>query len=196
MNTRKLNIKKSSRMFDIYSSLDMPVVRQATFYGFALIGGTAVEHWANYYDVEKRRNRSINDLDFISHNENPHIAHYLNWLRKNGFETSNSTERDSLIFLKHKEIEIEVDLLVTHEHNVTDYFTKLGGFLTVSPVYIFIAKVQRLSVSSYKNETDIQDLNTLFDVLKKRNEIELLQDELGKYSLDYLETKINKWLNE
>lgn len=57
---------KEKILFSKYTNFDEIVIEKASSLGMALIGGTAIEVWGNYYGLEALRPRSINDLDFIS----------------------------------------------------------------------------------------------------------------------------------
>ena len=197
MNLRSLH-KTQVRIFDSYSSLDVPIVREASRCGCALLGGTAVQMLARKYDVKERRSRSINDLDFLTTSYNKEgIAVFKHSLKKNGFTPILMGESDYMLNYQNPIQGVEVDVLISWEPNITKNFIKVNGILTVSPCYMFVTKVQRIfSGLSTKNESDRQDINTLFDIIEKRGEIELLQDMISENCPEVEEDALNELLQE
>ena len=196
MNVRKLSISDSAdRLFDSYSTLDVPVVRKASLWGFALVGGTAVQLLARHYGVTERRNRSINDLDFFVSAKNTKIGDFKSFLESEGFEEIKMGVSDYMINVENKELGVEVDVLISWDLCIEDTFVSVGGFLVVSPIEIFRTKVQRLISKSTKHDTDVQDLNTLYDVIVARNEIDKLEAVLSSEGLSEEQIDlINAWI--
>lgn len=200
MRERKLNITKTpfTPLFDIYSSLDTSIVSHARHCGFALTGGTAVQVLARYYDVKERRARSINDLDFITAGRNAGgIRMFAYFLEKLGFVSLLDDEPEYMMLYVNSEEGVDVDCLISWEQEIEDLYIFVGPYFIINPCYIFKGKVQRLfSKFAKKQETDIQDLNTLYDVIKKRGEIELLEAMLSKADTDFDPVKLNEFLQE
>lgn len=200
MRERKLNITKTpfTPLFDIYSSLDTSIVSQARHCGFALTGGTAVQVLARYYDVKERRARSINDLDFITAGRNAGgIRMFAYYLEKLGFVSLLDDEPEYMMLYVNSEEGVDVDCLISWEPEIEDLYLFVGPYFIINPCYIFKGKVQRLfSKFAKKQETDIQDLNTLYDIIKKRGEIELLEAMLSKADTDFDPVKLNEFLQE
>jgi len=198
MNIRKLNIQHTQKpIFDSYSSLDVPLVKQATFWGFALTGGTAVQYLARQYSVKERRKRSINDLDFIVAARNIKIEDFVSYLETQGFVPTKMGVSEYMVFLENKEVGVEVDVMIDWTPHVEDTFVKVGPILTVSPVALFLSKVQRLTTKSAKDVTDKQDLNTLYDIIEQRGEIEKLESELsGEGFTEQQSQELNDWLQD
>lgn len=197
MNLRSLH-KTQVRIFDSYSSLDVPIVREASRCGCALLGGTAVQMLARKYGVKERRSRSINDLDFLTTAYNKEgIAVFKHSLKKNGFTPIKMGESDYMLNYENAAQGVEVDVLISWEPDITKNFIKVNGILTVSPCYMFVTKVQRIfSGLSTKNESDKQDINTIFDIIEKRGEIELLQDMISENCPEVEEDALNELLQE
>ena len=198
MNIRKLNIQHTQKpIFDSYSSLDVPVVKKASLWGFALTGGTAVQYLARFYSVRERRTRSINDLDFKVAARNNKIEDFTAYLVEQGFEPVKMGVSEYMINLENKEVGVEVDVLIDWTPHVEDTFVKVGSILTVSPVALFLSKVQRLTTKSAKDVTDKKDLNTLYDIIEQRGEIEKLESELsGEGFTEQLSQELNDWLQD
>ena len=197
MNLRKLNITKV-RIFDSYSSLDVPIVRAASRNGLALLGGTAVQLLARKYNVKERRSRSINDLDFLTSASNKEgIQAFKFSLKSTGFEPIKMGESEYMLNYENSKEGVEVDCLISWEKNIEDWFITVNGILTVSPVYMFLTKVQRIfSGLSSKNESDVQDLNTLYDIIESRNELGLLESTISEQASEVDIDKLNEYLQE
>ncbi|MCD8291150.1 MAG: hypothetical protein LUC91_06575 [Prevotella sp.] len=179
MKKRTLHIiKTDTNYFDIYSPLDIPVVKMATACHLALNGGTATQFLARQYEVKERRARSNNDLDFVTFPRNPRLPFFREFLIKNGFGPIKMGDGEYLMNYANDKVGIEVDVMISWEKDLPDNFFKLRGLLLCDPCFIFTGKLQRLfsGFSSVKNDTDIQDLNTLYDIIEKRNSIEQLQN--------------------
>ena len=182
--SRKLNIKSSTEpLFDYYSPLDLRIVRAATFCYCSLIGGTAVQFLARRYGVKERRARSINDLDFITPVNNPCLGQFNEWLVKNNFKEIKAGVSEYLWNYENPVLGVEVDLLISHERGLANQMFVEGPFLLWHPVYLFVSKVQRMTILNAKADTDKADLNTLYDILKKRKELPLLEEALAKLDL-------------
>ncbi len=184
-------------IFDSYSSLDVPVVKEASKHNLFLIGGTAIQLWARYYGVKERRTRSINDLDFLIEAGNKRgLEAFKEFLEDSGFvEEGSVSDEDYTLFFKNTHDEVEVDILRTYER-ITDV-AEVKGVKTIDPVKLFIFKLQRLtSGDQTKSVTDIQDLNTLYDVIEKRGNITELEDAISIEVPYCSEEQLNEWLNE
>ncbi len=200
MNTRKLRIVQPNAInyFDIYSPLDIPTVKLATDCGLALNGGTATQFMARQYDVQERRARSNNDLDFATIPNNPNLSLFKEYLVKQGFEPTKMGDGEYLINYANDKVGIEVDVMISWERDLQKNFFTKNGILLCDPCFIFTCKLQRIfsGFSSIKNSTDIQDLNTLYDIIEKRNEIEKLQDMIAEKVPDVDEDALNAMLQE
>lgn len=193
--TRKLNIGEPTRIFDSYSSLDVPLVRKATVCGLMLIGGTAVQLLAKAYNVRERRSRSLNDLDFMTSYENKHVDNFVSFIKSLGFNEVVTSEFQNSY--ENKEDGVDVDILFSYESDVMSHAIKVRGVLVLDPCWQFVQKVQRLIEGfSNKRESDTQDLNTLFDIIVERNEIEKLQDLISSEVPDISEEELNSFLQE
>lgn len=197
MNYRKLT-HKQRRIFDSYTTLDVPIVREASRCGCALLGGTAVQMLARFYHVKERRSRSIDDLDFLTPASNREgISAFKHKLITNGFEPIKMGESDYMLNYENKEVGVEVDVLISWEPGIEEHFIKVNGILTVEPCYMFVSKLQRIfSGLSTKNELDTQDINTLYDIIESRDEIEKLQDMIADEIPEVDEDELNALLQE
>lgn len=196
MNLRQLSlIKDSYQIFDSYSSLDVPVVRSATFYSLMLIGGTATQLLARAYGVRERRQRSINDLDFLTTYQNKSISNFNKVLEEQGFVEDSDSEY--MQNWHNSEVDVDVDILISYEPHVMDRSIKVNGILVQEPCWQFIQKLQRIVTGfSNKKDTDVQDLNTLYDIIDKRGEIEKLQNLIVQEIPDIDESLLNSYLIE
>jgi len=184
-------------MFDYYSPLDARIVRVATSCYCALIGGTAVQFLARKYGVKERRARSINDLDFITPARNPYLVQFNDWLVKNNFTEIKAGVSEYMWNYENSDAGVEVDLLISHEPRLTSQIFVETPFLVWHPVYLFVSKVQRMTTFNTRAETDKADLNTLYDILKKRKELPLLEEALSKMDLSDEEMMMaNEWIKE
>lgn len=199
MDIRKLSIiADSTKLFDSYSKIDVPLVRKATFYSLGLIGGTATQLLAREYGVKERRSRSINDLDFLTTAQNKqNVLLFENFIKNEGFSPVKMGSSDYMLNYENSDLGVEVDVLISWELNLMNKFIKVSGILVISPIWQFIMKLQRISSGlSTKNKTDIQDLNTLFDIVQARDEIHDLEVLIGKECPEVDEEFLNKWLVE
>ncbi len=186
--------------FDVYSPLDVYIVRQATGFGMALNGGTAIQCLARHYDVKERRQRSVNDLDFVTIAENPNIAKFKEDLISRGFVPGKMGDCEYLFNYENTSLNVDVDVAISWDMNIADEFIKIDRVLLCNPIYIFVSKLSRMVTPwDAKLDTDIKDLNTLYDIIEKRNELGKLEDrisrELPGEDPDELTAKLNQWLN-
>ncbi len=198
MNLRKVRLKLV-RVFDSYSSLDVPIVREASRCGLALIGGTATQLLARKYHVRERRQRSINDLDFITSgiSNKRGIEIFKKALDKWNFSPIKMGDSDFMLNYENKSDGVEVDVLISYETGLMNQFITVNGILVIDPCYAFLTKVQRISSGlSTKNVTDKQDINTLYDVIESMGRIEDLEELLSNSNLDISEEDLNKLLQE
>ena len=198
MNLRKLKITRV-KIFDSYSSLDVPIVREASRCGLALIGGTATQLLARKYSVRERRSRSINDLDFITSGlQNKRgISIFKNSLIKWGFTPIKMDDSDFMLNYENTNDGVEVDVLISYESGLMDRFITVNGILVIDPCYAFLTKVQRITSGlSTKNETDKQDINTLYDIIEAMGRISDLEELLSNSNVDIAEEELNSLLQE
>ena len=125
-----------------YSDLDDLVLNQASKSGLPLIGGTALEVWANYYSIPGVRKRSDNDLDFIS-SDLSQISEFQDWVRDN-------IDLDK----------VKVDIMHVTSHDFTPYIREVNGLLIMAPEYLLWSKLIR-SDRSEKDLTDIKWILTI-----------------------------------
>lgn len=199
MDIRNLSIiADSTKLFDSYSKIDVPLVRKATFYSLGLIGGTAIQLLAREYGVRERRSRSINDLDFLTSADNKqNVRLFENFIKSEGFTPTKMGSSDYMLNYENSELGVEVDVLISWERDLMNHFIKVSGILVISPIWQFVMKLQRVSSKlSNKNKTDIQDLNTLFDIVQARDEIHDLERLIEKECPELEEEFINKLLVE
>ncbi len=170
----------------------------ATFCNLALNGGTATQFMARQYDVRERRTRSNNDFDFATTPKNPKLPLFREFLIEQGFEPVKMGDGEYLINYANDKVGIEVDVMISWEKDLQKNFFKKNGILLCDPCFIFTCKIQRIfsGFSSIKTDTDIQDLNTLYDIIEKRNDIEKLQDMIGRDVPDVDVDALNALLQE
>lgn len=140
-----------------YSDLDSLVINKASELGLPLIGGTALEVWANFYNVPGVRKRSDNDLDFIS-DDLEQISEFQSWVRKN-IDPSK----------------VEVDVMHVLSHDFSEYIREVNGILIMAPEYLLWSKLTR----SDRSEKDIKDIKWILT-------IDQMSDEDLSYALENL----------
>lgn len=185
MNLKKLRLKVDDsrvKIIDSYSSLDVPIVKKASFCNLMLIGGTAVQLLARAYGVKELRKRSINDLDFLTSARNKRgIEDFKDALKSQGFVPFKMGESDYMLNYENKDVGVEVDVLISWEPDVMERAVTVKGILVQDPCWQFLQKVQRIAGGlSTKSETDTQDLYVLYDVIEKRKDIEKLEELLSE----------------
>ena len=125
-----------------YSDLDDRVIHKASELGLPLIGGTALEVWANYYNVSGVRKRSDNDLDFIS-NHSTVIREMQEWVKKH-----IPTDK------------VKVDILFVKSHDYSDFIRDVDGTLIMAPEYLLWSKLTR----SDRSDKDIKDIKWILSI--------------------------------
>lgn len=152
-----------------YSDLDESVIEKASSLGMPLIGGTALELIANFYNASGVRKRSNNDLDFLSKSRKE-IGELRKWLREN-------IDPDK----------VQVDVYTEAPSNYRDYIINIDGVLVMSPIYILWSKLQRWSdkdqqdikwILSISDLTDDEISQGLDDLKLTKEEIERLESVL------------------
>lgn len=140
-----------------YSDFDDKVIYKASELGLPLIGGTALEVWANYFNVPGARKRSNNDLDFIS-NDLPQINEFQSWVREN-IDSSK----------------VQVDVMHVQSHDFSEYIREVNGVLIMAPEYLLWSKLIR----SDRSDKDLKDIKWLLT-------IEQMSDEDITYAFENL----------
>lgn len=139
-----------------YSDLDDMVITKASELGMPLIGGTALEIIANYYNVPGVRIRSNNDLDFLCADSSL-IKEFRKWLIENIDPNK-----------------VQVDVYTDAPSNYRDYILNIDGVLVMSPAYLLWSKLTRAS------EKDIQDIKWISTIPQLTDEeINNALDDLG-----------------
>ncbi|MBE6334240.1 MAG: hypothetical protein E7071_05385 [Bacteroidales bacterium] len=131
-----------------YSDFDDKVIYKASELGLPLIGGTALEVWANYYNVPGVRKRSNNDLDFIS-NDLPQINEFQSWVRENIYSSK-----------------VKVDVMHVQSHDFSEYIREVNGVLIMAPEYLLWSKFIR----SDRSDKDIKDIKWLLTIEQMSDE--------------------------
>ncbi|MCD8296693.1 MAG: hypothetical protein LUC88_03880 [Prevotella sp.] len=193
-----VNNKNTNNYFDIYSPLDIPVTKMATACLLALNGGTATQFMARQYGVKERHPRSNNDLDFTTIPKNPMLPFFRDFLIEKGFEPVKMGDGEYLMNYANDKVGIEVDIMISWEKGLLGNFFMQGNILLCDPCFIFTSKLQRIfsGFSSLKKDSDIQDINTLYDIIEKRNNIEHLQDMIAEKVPDVDIDTLNDMLQE
>lgn len=183
----------SERTFiETYSPLDIPIVINATKCGFALIGETAVQFLARMYKVKENRERSRDDIDFMSAADNKGIEEFKKYLSGEKFVPFIEENNGFQLGYSNKKAGVEVNALLTYDSEFegqtekVDLMTETFGEVSVlfwKPVYLFKAKVQRMSTSDSRRKDDGADLKTLYDIIEKRGEKVELEKELSGMDL-------------
>lgn len=169
MNIVSTEYMEPGKVFDIYSPIDIHVVRNVNALDAALIGGSAVQTLARSFGIVPRRRRSYNDLDFIigDAGKSYKIDAYL---RSAGFAMTGGFElTDPTIHYYNEEYDVEADLFNSFYVH-TDDFVEMNGLLFWSPVWLYASKIQRVAMpGSVEKETDFMDLMTLDEIISLEN---------------------------
>ena len=177
---------------ETYSPLDIPIVINATKCGFALIGETAVQFLARMYKVKENRERSRDDIDFMSAADNKGIEEFKKYLSGEKFVPFIEENNGFQLGYANKKAGVEVNVLLTYDSEFegqtekVDLMTETFGEVSVlfwKPVYLFKAKVQMMSTSDTRRKEDTADLRTLYDIIEKRGEKAELEKELSGMDL-------------
>lgn len=191
----KKNIE-TGKVFDIYSPVDVQVVRNVNSFGAALIGGSAVQTLARSYGIVPRRKRSYNDLDFII-GDRDQVEDIDAYLRSAGFVMTGEFEfTDPTLHYYNEEYDVEVDLFNSYYTNPDDFIAR-DGMLFWSPVWLYASKVQRVGTpGAVEKESDLMDLMTLDEIITQQEleaEVEDVLSMLG-ISQDILDGIQGKYL--
>ncbi len=197
MNTEYIEL---SRVFDIYSPIDIDVVRKINSLGAALIGGSAVQTLARSFGIMPRRKRSYNDLDFIIGDAGK-VAEIDAYLKSAGFVMTGEFEfTDPTLHYYNEEYDVEADLFNSFYVHPSDFIER-NGLLFWNPVWLYASKIQRVAMpGSVERETDLMDLMTLDEIIS----LEQLEDDvenvlmlvgISQETLDRIQEKYLKYRN-
>ena len=174
---------------ETYSPFDIPIVINATKCGFALIGGTAVQFLARMYKVKENRERSRDDINFMSKADNKGIEEFKKYLSGEKFVPFIEENNGFQLGYANKKAGVEVNVLLTYDSEFEGQIERVNlttetydeiSVLFWKPVYLFKAKVQRMSTSDSRRKDDGADLKTLYDIIEKRGEnVELVKELSG-----------------
>lgn len=140
-----------------YSNLDDLVINTASKLGFPLIGGTALEVWANHLKASGVRKRSDNDLDFIAPSKES-IEPFRNWL-----------------FLNIDPDKVKTDMYIA-DPGYEKFITEIDGIKIMSLPFLLWSKITRPN----RKETDDQDIRWILSLSDVSDEeIEEVFNELG-----------------
>lgn len=182
---RKLNIIKP--LFENYTTVDEPIVRLASNYQLYLIGGTAINMFCLHYGIKNNRNRSNNDIDFLSFAINlSKTQEYVNKLM-HLYNFRKDIESSYMITMNNNNVGVDVDILIDYDSNNLEYGTTVNGILVMSPCYMVYNKLDRYlnSTNEERKKIDIADIETLLKIM----------DKIGESEFSRLETMIAKNLN-
>ena len=182
---RKLKIIKP--LFENYTTVDEPIVRLASNYQLYLIGGTAIDMLCRHYGISNNRNRSNNDIDFLSFVVNlPRTQEYVEELiYRYGF--TKGIDSKYMITATNHDVGVDVDILIDYDSNNPEYGMTVNGILVMSPCYMVYNKLDRYlnSINEERRKIDIADIETLLKIM----------DKIGESEFSKLETMIAKNLN-
>lgn len=181
---RKLNIIKP--LFENYTAFDEPVVRLASNYKLYLIGGTAIDMLCRYYNIDNNRNRSNNDIDFLSFAINlTQTQEYVDKL-VHQYNFKKDIESDYMITMSNN-IGIDVDILIDYDQSNLQYGMTVNNVLVMSPSYMAYNKLDRYlsSTDAERKRIDIADVKTLLKIM----------DKIGETEFSNLESLISKGSN-
>ena len=181
---RKLNIIKP--LFENYTAFDEPVVRLASNYKLYLIGGTAIDMLCRYYNIDNNRNRSNNDIDFLSFAINlTQTQEYVDKL-VHLYNFKKDIESDYMITMSNN-TGIDVDILIDYDQSNLQYGITVNNVLVMSPSYMAYNKLDRYlsSTDAERKRIDIADVKTLLKIM----------DKIGETEFSNLESLISKGSN-
>ena len=169
---RKLNIIKP--LFESYTSIDETIVRLASNHKLYLIGGTAIDMLCRHYGINNNRNRSNNDIDFLSFATN--LSQTQEYVKKLVYQYNFKKDIDSeyMITTKNDNLGVDVDILIDYENNNIQYGMIVNDVLVMSPAYMVYTKLDRYINSSNeeRRRIDIADVETLLKIMDKIGETE------------------------
>lgn len=181
---RKLNAIKP--LFESYTSIDETVVRSASNHKLYLIGGTAIDMLCRHYGISNNRNRSNNDIDFLSFATNlSQIQEYVKELVYR-YNFKKDIDSEYMITAKNDNLGVDVDILIDYENNNIQYGMTVNDVLVMSPAYMVYTKLDRYLSSSNeeRRRIDIVDIETLLKIM----------DKIGETEFSSLESIISKSL--
>lgn len=177
---RKLKIIKP--LFENYTTVDEPIVRLASNYQLYLIGGTAIDMLCRHYGINNNRNRSNNDIDFLSFAVNlPRTQEYVEELMyQYGF--TKGIDLKYMITAVNNTVKV-----IDYDSNNPEYGMTVNGILVMSPCYMVYSKLDRYlnSINEERRKIDIADIETLLKIM----------DKIGESEFSRLETIMAKNLN-
>lgn len=169
---RKLKIIKP--LFENYTTVDEPIVRLASNYQLYLIGGTAIDMLCRHYGISNNRNRSNNDIDFLSFAVNlSRTQEYVEELMyQYGF--TKDIDSDYMITAFNNDVGVDVDILIDYDNSNLEYGMTINGILVMSPCYMVYNKLDRYlsSTNEERRRIDIADIETLLKIMDKIGESE------------------------
>ena len=139
-------------LFSKYTNFDEIVIDKVSSLGMALIGGTAIEVWGNYYGFGVLRPRSINDLDFISASKEARTE-MSKWLKEN---------------INPDQVQVDI----WNDNPPKPLIKKIGAILIMSPIHLIWQKPIR------GNERDKGDIKYLLNLVTPED-LEFLLERLG-----------------
>lgn len=182
---RKLKIIKP--VFENYTTVDEPIVRLASNYQLYLIGGTAIDMLCRHYGISNNRNRSNNDIDFLSFAANLlKTQEYANKLM-HLYNFRKDIESSYMITMNNSNVGADVDILIDYDSSNLEYGMTVNGILVMSPCYMVYNKLDRYlnSTNEERKKIDIADIETLLKIM----------DKIGESEFSKLESIIAKNLN-
>lgn len=181
---RKINTIKP--LFESYTSIDETIVRLASNHKLYLIGGTAIDMLCRHYGINNNRNRSNNDIDFLSFATN--LSQTQEYVKKLVYQYNFKKDIDSeyMITAKNDILGADVDILIDYENNNIQYGMTVNDVLVMSPAYMTYTKLDRYLSSSNeeRRRIDIADIETLLKIM----------DKIGETEFSSLESIISKSL--
>lgn len=161
-------------LFESYTELDKPIVRIASNFQLYLIGGTAIDMLCNYYNIDNNRNRSNNDIDFLSFATNKSkTKDFVNQLMIS-YNFKVDIESNYMITLANNNRGIDVDILIDYDNNDHQYCMTVNNVLVMSPCYLIYNKIDRYlsTTNEERKKIDIADIETLLKIADKIGESE------------------------
>ena len=182
---RKLKIIKP--LFGNYTTVDEPIVRLASNYQLYLIGDTVIDMLCRHYGISNNRNRSNNDIDFLSFAVNlPRTQEYVEELIYQ-YSFTKGIDSKYMITATNHDVGVDVDILIDYDGNNSEYGMTVNGILVMSPCYMVYNKLDRYlnSINEERRKIDIADIETLLKIM----------DKIGESEFSKLETMIARNLN-
>jgi hypothetical protein len=151
------------------------------------------------YKVKENRERSRDGIDFMSAADNKGIEEFKKYLSGEKFVPFIEENNGFQLGYSNKKAGVEVNALLTYDSEFegqtekVDLMTETFGEVSVlfwKPVYLFKAKVQRMSTSDTRRKEDGADLKTLYDIIEKRGEKAELEKELSGMDLSAAMVKL------